>query len=108
MIIEAIKEKKGERIVSIDLKKINDAACDFFVVCEATSGSQVKAIADYVIKSMEESEDEKPWHFEGMKNQDWILLDYFNVVVHIFKDEQRRFYAIEELWSDGITQEHND
>ena len=108
VIIQAIQDKKGENIVSIDLRNIADAVCNCFIVCDAPSTTQVKAIADHIIKQTEEVLGEKPWHHEGTKIAEWILLDYVDAVVHIFLTPHRKFYQLEELWSDGVIEEHND
>lgn len=107
MIISAIKDKKGENICSIDLRKVNDAACQFFVICDAESTTQVRAIANNVEDQTLMKLKEKPWHIEGMENQEWVLLDFVDVVVHVFHRPLRSFYQLEELWSDGILVEHN-
>ena len=106
-IIKGIQEKKGENIISIDLRKIQDAVCDYFIVCDAPSTTQVKAIADNVMRMTEEEIGEKPWHHEGTQRAEWVLLDYVDTVVHIFLTPQRKFYQLEELWSDGVSEEHN-
>ena len=106
-IIKGIQEKKGENIISIDLRKIQDAVCDYFIVCDAPSTTQVKAIADNVMRLTEEEMGEKPWHNEGTQRAEWVLLDYVDTVVHIFLTPQRKFYQLEELWSDGVIEEHN-
>lgn len=106
LIIESILDKKGEAIVSLDLRKINDAVCDYFVICEATTTTQVKAIAEHVVENVREKGDERPWHKEGFQNLDWILLDYVDVVVHVFRSEIREFYQLEELWADAERTEH--
>ncbi len=106
-IIKGIQEKKGENIISIDLRKIQDAVCDYFIVCDAPSTTQVKAIADNVMRLTEEEMGEKPWHHEGTQRAEWVLLDYVDTVVHIFLTPQRKFYQLEELWSDGVSEEHN-
>ncbi|MEP7127903.1 MAG: ribosome silencing factor [Chitinophagales bacterium] len=108
VIIESILEKKGEHLVSIDLRKIQDAVCDYFIVCDAPSTTQVKAIADNVMHQTEAIIGEKPWHHEGLQHAEWVLLDYVDVVVHIFLTPQRKFYQLDELWSDGVIEEHND
>lgn len=105
-IISAIKDKKGENIVSLDLRKIDEAVADFFILCEGKSHVQVKAISDFIREKVEEECDEKPYHTEG--GQDWTLVDYVNVVVHVFQHEQRRFYDLESLWEDAEREEHND
>lgn len=104
-ILKAIKEKKGENIVSLDLKKIDEAVADFFILCEAQSHIQVKAIADYVNELVKDECDEKPYHVEN--GQQWTLVDYVNVVVHVFDREYRKFYDLENLWADAQREEHN-
>lgn len=104
-IITAIQEKKGEAIVSLDLKKIDEAVSDFFILCEAQSYIQVKAIADAVVAAVYKDCDEKPYHTEG--GEHWTLVDYVNIVVHIFSKEQRKFYDLESLWLDADRKEHN-
>ncbi|MFI5136108.1 MAG: ribosome silencing factor, partial [Chitinophagales bacterium] len=108
VILSAIKEKKGDNICTIDLRNINDAVCDFFVVCDASSTTQVRAIAMNVEGQVLKERNEKPWHIEGVENQEWILLDFVDVVVHIFLKPLRGFYQLEELWSDGVLVEHNE
>lgn len=105
-ILKAIQDKKGEDIVSLDLKKIEEAVADFFIVCEANSNIQMKAIADNIIEQVELDCDEKPYHVEHGAH--WTLVDYVNVVVHIFHSEQRKFYDLESLWEDAERQEHHD
>ncbi|MBL7717316.1 MAG: ribosome silencing factor [Flavipsychrobacter sp.] len=105
-ILKAIKEKKGEEIVSLDLRKIDEAVADFFILCEAKSHIQIKAIADNVEKVVREECDERPYHMES--GDQWTLVDYVNVVVHVFQHEQRNFYDLESLWEDAERMEHND
>lgn len=105
-ILKAVKEKKAENIVSLDLKKIDEAVADFFILCEAQSHIQLKAIADNVEKVVKEECDELPYHVE--KGDKWTLVDYVNVVVHIFQHEHRKFYSLESLWGDAGRVEHND
>lgn len=107
-IIAAIQEKKGENIISLDLRKINEAVADFFIICEAGNQPQIRAIADNIEVSVKEKCDENPYHHEGFQNLQWVLIDYVNVVVHIMLPENRRFYKLEEMWSDGVSEEHND
>jgi len=106
VIIDAILDKKGEEVVSLDLRKIGDAAADVFVICHATSRTQVKAIADNVNRKVEEKVGENPWHSEGFVNFEWVLLDYVNVVVHVFLKDKREFYKLEELWQDAERTDH--
>jgi ribosome-associated protein len=103
-IITAIKDKKGENIVSLDLKKIDEAVADFFVLCEANSNVQVKAIANNIVDVIKEETGETPYHVEH--GDTWTLVDYVNVVVHIFQREQRMFYNLESLWEDAPRTEH--
>ena len=105
-IIKAIQDKKGENIVSLDLRKIPEAVADFFILCEANSNTQVKAIADFVEEEVRTHTEETPYKHEGFTAQQWILVDYVNVVVHIFIPETRKFYNLEEMLSDAERMEH--
>jgi len=107
-IIKAIQEKKGENIVALDLRKIPEAVADFFVICEATSTIQIKAIADFVEETVKRDCGENPYKHEGYSALKWVLNDYVNIVVHIMQPETRKFYKLEEMWSDGALTEHND
>lgn|SRR5690242_5137807 len=107
-IINAIREKKGENILSMDLRKIPEAAADFFVICEATSNIQVKAIADFIETEVKHEVGENPYRHEGYHALQWVLIDYVNIVVHIFLPETRKFYRLEEMWSDGEIMEHGN
>ena len=107
-IIHAIQEKKGEKIVSLDLKKIPEAVTDFFIICEAGSHNQVRAIADFVEDEVQNKCEEAPYHHEGHQAMQWVLIDYVNVVVHIMMPEKRKFYKLEEMWSDAILEDHED
>ena len=107
-IINAIQEKKGENIISLDLRKVNEAVADFFIICEASNQPQVRAIADFVEHQLQEKCDEYPYRHEGMKNLQWVLIDYVNVVVHVMLSETRKFYKLEEMWSDAVTHEHEE
>ncbi len=108
VIIHGMQEKKANDIVLIDLRKIHNAVTDFFVICSGNSDTQLDAIADSVEEEVRKAGESSPWHNEGKKNKEWILLDYINVVVHIFKNESREFYDIESLWGDGIVTEINE
>jgi len=107
-IIQAIQEKKGEYIVSLDLRKIPEAVADFFIVCEAGSTTQVKAIADNIEERMKEICDELPYKHEGRQTLQWVLIDYVNVVIHVMLPESRRFYKLEDMWSDAPQEEHTE
>jgi ribosome-associated protein len=105
-IIHAIQEKKGEKIVSLDLKKIPEAVTDFFIICEASNPIQLKAIADFVEEEVKKKCGETPYKHEGRQGEQWILIDYVNVVVHVMLPEPRKFYRLEEMWSDAAVVEH--
>lgn len=107
-IINAIHEKKGENVVSLDLRKIPEAVADFFIICQANSNTQLKAIADFVEFDVKEKCGEPAYKHEGRQAQQWILIDYVNVVVHVMLPETRKFYQLEEMWSDAPAMEHND
>lgn len=107
-IIGAIKDKKGEDILSLDLRKINEAVADFFIVCSADNTIQLKAIIDSIEDKMLEICDERPYQQEGAKNSQWVLIDYVNIVVHVMHTQSRNFYRLEDLWSDALATAHND
>lgn len=107
-IIRAIQDKKGEQIVSLDLRKIHEAVADYFIICEATSQPQVRAIADSVEDAVKRECGESVYHHEGKQSAQWILMDYVNIVVHVMLPDSRRFYKLEEMWSDAVVEEHND
>lgn len=107
-IIAAIQEKKGENIISLDLRKINEAVADFFIICEAGNQPQIRAIAENVEAKVGEKCEERPYHHEGYQNLHWVLIDYVNVVVHVMLTEDRKFYKLEEMWSDAAAEEHDD
>ena len=105
-IIKAIQEKKGENIISLDLKKIPEAVSDFFIICEGASTTQVKAIADSIEEEVRKNCDELPYKHEGRQTYQWVLIDYVNVVVHVMLPENRRFYKLEDMWSDAPQESH--
>jgi ribosome-associated protein len=107
-IIAAIQEKKGENIISLDLRKINEAVADFFIICEANNQPQIRAIAENVEFQVKDICNESPYHSEGYHNLQWVLVDYVNVVVHVMLAENRKFYRLEEMWSDAASQEHHE
>ena len=106
-IIKAIQDKKGEHVVSLDLRKIPEAVADFFVICEANNQPQLRAISDSVEDLVKKQCGELPYRHEGKQNLQWVLIDYVNIVVHIMSVESRKFYKLEEMWSDAPLQEHN-
>ena len=101
VIIEGMQENKANEIVSLNLKEIETAVCDYFIICHGTSNTHVSAIADSVIDETIKTLKDKPFNREGLENGEWILLDYGNVVVHVFQREIRDFYNIEKLWGDA-------
>ena len=104
-VISGMREKKAKEIVCIDLRSLKNAVADFFVVCHADSKTHVEAIADSIEEFVFKQGGEFPGHKEGISNAEWILLDYSNVVAHIFRHEQREFYGIERLWADAEIQQ---
>jgi ribosome-associated protein len=106
-IIHAIQEKKGSNIISLDLRKIPEAVADFFIICEASSTTQVRAIADFIQNHVQNAANEAPFHHEGQQTAQWVVVDYVNVVIHVMLPEIRQFYKLEEMWSDGAEEEHN-
>lgn len=107
-ILKAIHDKKGEHVVSLDLRKINEAVADYFIICEAGSQPQVRAIADHIEEEVRVQCKDTPYHQEGRQQLQWVLLDYVDVVVHIMTPETRKFYKLEEMWSDAAAEDHND
>ena len=105
-IIHAIQEKKGEKIVSLDLRKIPEAVADFFIICQASNNTQLRAIADFIETDVKEKCLETAYKHEGRQGQQWILIDYVNIVVHVMLPEPRKFYQLEEMWSDAPVMEH--
>lgn len=106
-ILHAIQEKKGEKIISLDLKKIPESVTDFFIICEATNPIQLRAIADFVENEVKTKCNERPFKVAGQQGEHWILIDYVNIVVHVMLEGPRKFYRLEELWSDAEVKEHN-
>lgn len=100
VIVEGILEKKGNNISIIDFEGVENAPADMFIICDASSNTQLKAIKDSVEEFVRIHLDDKPWHVEGMQEQEWILMDYTNIVVHIFLKDKRSYFNLEELWGD--------
>jgi ribosome-associated protein len=108
-IVKGMQEKKAIDIVVMDLRKVRNAVADFFVICSGNSDKQLDAIADSVDQEVYKALKENPWHTEGKNNKEWMLLDYIDVVVHVFRKDRREFYALERLWGDAdITEIEND
>jgi ribosome-associated protein len=100
-VVKGIQEVKGREIVHMDLRNVPQAVCDHFVVCHGDSDTQVEAITRSVLETVRKEAGEKPWHTEGERNAEWVLLDFVDVVVHIFHRDKRGFYALEDLWGDA-------
>ncbi|MFO8000748.1 MAG: ribosome silencing factor [Marinilabilia sp.] len=100
-VVTGIQEKKGTNITVLDLRNIENMIAEFFVICEGESNVHVDAVSDAVEDFVRKDAGEKPFHVEGKQNAEWILLDYMNVVVHVFQKPVRRFYRLEDLWADA-------
>ena len=100
-IIKGIEEVKGQGIEILDLRDIENTVCDYFIICNGNSNTQVNAIVNSVQKSVSKNLQEKPWHVEGSDNAEWVLMDYVHIVVHVFQKHIREFYDIEGLWGDA-------
>ena len=100
-IVSSIDEVKGIDVDLLDLRKINNTVCRFFIICTGTSNTHVSAITSSIKKNVSKELKEKPYSMEGIENQEWVLIDYVDVVVHIFQSEIREFYDIENLWGDA-------
>lgn len=100
-ILKGIEDVKGENISILDLRDIENTVCDYFVLCEGNSNTQVSAIASSIQKNVSKTVKDKPWHVEGESNAEWILIDYVNVVVHVFQKHIREYYDLEGLWGDA-------
>jgi ribosome-associated protein len=101
LILEAIREKKGHQIVSIDLSEVENSICDCFIICHGDSVTQVGAISDSIEKRLKEDASIRAHHVEGLQNSQWVLLDFFDILVHVFQEEYRTLYRLEDLWADG-------
>jgi len=106
LILEGMENTRAKNIMVLDLQDIEHSITNYFVICHGTSRTQVEAIADAVIEKTTRNLKSKPWHKEGFENAEWILLDYVDVVVHIFKEDRRNFYQLEKLWADAIVTKH--
>jgi ribosome-associated protein len=107
VVIDAILNKKGRDVLSLDLKKIKDTPSDYFIITHGDSSTQVRAIYLNVVEEAEKH-GFKPYHAEGMKNSEWIIIDFVDVVVHVFYRDKREFYGLEELWNDAKLTRHSD
>ena len=102
LVVKGMLEKKAVDIAIIDLRNTANSVADYFVVCSGNSDTQIEAIAESIEKETEEQADLRPWHKEGTSNKEWVLLDYVDVVAHIFSKKSRNFYSIEDLWGDAV------
>ena len=100
-VVEGIQEKKGKNIVVLDMTQIDNSICKYFVICDGDSNIHVDAVADSVEEYVRENKGEKPYHIEGRRNAEWILIDYVDVIVHVFQKSVREFYNLEGLWADA-------
>ncbi len=108
-VVEGLQEIKGQNITVLDLREIENAVTDFFIIAEGNSNTQVNSLADSVHKVVRENVGDKPWHIEGRENSEWVLMDYVTAVVHIFQTGIREFYDLESLWGDAeVTTIEND
>lgn len=101
LILQGIEEVKGQNINLLDLRDIENTVCDYFIICNGTSNTHVNAIVGSIQKTVSKAIKDKPWHVEGEDNAEWVLMDYVNVVVHVFQKQIREFYDIEGLWGDA-------
>ncbi|RPI43496.1 MAG: ribosome silencing factor [Bacteroidetes bacterium] len=101
LIIEAIREKKGKQLVTIDLSKVENSICDRFIICHGESSTQVGAITESIEVKLKEIAGIRAHHIEGLRNSQWVLMDFFDILVHVFQKQYRSFYNLEELWADG-------
>jgi len=106
LIIDSIQDIKGKNIIKLDLRELEDAPTDFFIICEGDSNTQVSSIAANIRKRLKHEADTFASHVEGEQNALWVLMDYFNVVVHVFYKETRKYYELEDLWSDAVLTEY--
>ncbi|MEQ8924576.1 MAG: ribosome silencing factor [Fulvivirga sp.] len=101
VVVRGMQEKKASDIVVLDLRNVKNAVADYFVICSGNSDTQIDAIADSVDEQVHKELKQNPWHQEGKSNKEWLLLDYVDVVAHIFKKEKREYYSLENLWGDA-------
>jgi len=105
VILNGIEDVKGQHINILDLREIENTVCDYFIICEGTSNTQVNAIVNSIQKKVSKELRDSPWHVEGSDNAEWVLMDYVNIVVHVFQKHIREYYDIESLWGDAKTTE---
>jgi ribosome-associated protein len=105
IVVRGMQEKKAEDIVVLDLREVPNAVSDFFVICSGKSDTQIDAIAESIEEEVYKIDQESPWHKEGLNNKTWVLIDYVDVVAHVFNKEEREFYNLESLWGDAKIEE---
>lgn len=108
IVVKGMQEKKAEDIVVLDLRDVNNAVSDFFVICSGNSDTQIDAITESIEEEVQKVEKENPWHKEGLNNKSWVLIDYVDVVAHVFNKDEREFYNLESLWGDAKIKEIED
>jgi ribosome-associated protein len=108
VVVKGMQELKAEDIVLMDLRKVNNAVADYFVLCSGNSDTHIDAIAESVDVEVSKVDGESPWHREGQNNKIWVLLDYVDVVAHVFNHDKREFYALENLWGDAKIVRYDD
>ncbi|NJN34201.1 MAG: ribosome silencing factor [Saprospiraceae bacterium] len=108
VIIDAIQDIKGKKIIKLDLRKLHDAPTNYFIICEGDSNVQVRAITDSIYRKVKATFQTTPSHLEGGTQSTWVVMDFFDTVVHIFHRDTRSFYELEQLWSDASTTEYED
>lgn len=108
LIVDAIQDIKGKNIIKLDLRELDDSPADYFIICEGESTTQIKAISENIVKRAKDDLNIRPSHVEGMQGSKWILVDYFDTIVHVFYPETRAFYEVEDLWSDANTTEYQN
>ena len=106
LVVSLIQDKKGNNIVSLDLRKIPEAITDYFIICDGSSTVQVRAILDHLEEEVKKQISLKPYHVEGRSNGEWCLIDFGDVIVHVFQTEKREFYQLEDLWSDAVVEHY--
>ena len=106
-VVKGMKERKAKKIVILDMQKVNSPICDKFIICHGTSKIHVEAIADSIQQEVKKATGENAWHAEGFENAEWVLIDFVDVVAHIFQESARNFYGLEKLWADAITSEED-
>lgn len=107
-VVKGMQEKKATDIVILDLRNVKNAIADFFVLCSGGSDKQLDAISESIDEQVYKAVKENPWHTEGKNNKEWMLLDYINVVAHVFRKDRRQFYVLEKLWGDAEITEIED